>query len=214
MKGTYEITRTQLKDQYGACEDGMAFFDATFPDGKAGYQDMLDKAVAAGHTDYAEWLLNKVGPTEDVLELESVDDEKLDIVFAGHIKFKFGAILHRLISGWSINAGRSINAGGSIDAGGAINAGWSIDAGCSIDAGGYIDAGGSINAGKSIKAGESIKAGGSINAGGAIKAGRKYGIYAGLGAPLSSPKDRKITATNKPENIVCGEWEEREQTDG
>ncbi len=119
MTGKFIITRDHLA-QLGACESGMGFFDKTYPEGKAEYQDMLDKAVAGGHTDYATWLLAKVGPTEDVLEVEEINSKELDIVFAGRVFAKLGIIVRRLIAGGGIKAGEGIEAGWGIEAGGGI----------------------------------------------------------------------------------------------
>lgn len=122
MTGKFIITRDHLA-QLGACESGMDFFDQTYPEGKAEYQDMLDKAVAGGHTDYATWLLEKVGPTEDVLEVEEINSKELDIVFAGRVFAKLGIIVRRLIAGGGIKAGSGIKAGEGIKAGSGIEAG-------------------------------------------------------------------------------------------
>ena len=135
MTGKFIITRDHFA-QLGACESGMDFFDQTYPEGKAEYQDMLDKAVAGGHTDYATWLLEKVGPTEDVLEVEEINSKELDIVFAGRVFAKLGIIVRRLIAGGGIEAGEGIKAGWGIKAGEGIEAGWGIEAGGGIKAGG------------------------------------------------------------------------------
>ena len=190
MTGKFIITRDHLA-QLGACKSGMDFYDRTYPDGKAEYQDMLDKAVAGGHTDYATWLLEKVGPTEDVLEVEEINSKELDIVFAGRVFAKLGIIVRRLI------AGEGIKAGYGIEAGGGIEAGLGIEAGCGI------------KAGLGIKAGYGIEAGGGIEAGDGIEAGGGYGIYAGLRVKVTNREYRTIRAKNKPDNIMCGEWVEQ-----
>ena len=84
-----------------------------------------------------------------------------------------------------------------------------IKAGCGIKAGWDIEAGGGINAGDSIKAGGGIKAGCGIKAGYGIKAGCEYGIYAGLCCRITNKTQRKIIAKERPENIMCGEFEEK-----
>ena len=122
MTGKFIITRDRLA-QLGACKSGMDFFDKTYPDGQAEYQDMLDKAVTGGHTDYATWLLDKIGPTEDILEVEEINEKELDIVFAGRIFIKLGVVVRRLIAGKGIKAGRGIEAGWGIEAGRGIEAG-------------------------------------------------------------------------------------------
>ena len=116
MTGKFIITRDRLA-QLGACKSGMDFFDKTYPDGQAEYQDMLDKAVTGGHTDYATWLLDKIGPTEDILEVEEINEKELDIVFAGRIFIKLGVVVRRLIAGEGIEAGWGIKAGEGIEAG-------------------------------------------------------------------------------------------------
>ena len=184
MTGKFIITRDHLA-QLGACKSGMDFYDRTYPDGKAEYQDMLDKAVAGGHTDYATWLLEKVGPTEDVLEVEEINSKELDIVFAGRVFAKLGIIVRRLIAGEG------------------------IEAGCGIKAGLGIEAGCGIKAGLGIKAGYGIEAGGGIEAGDGIEAGGGYGIYAGLRVKVTNREYRTIRAKNKPDNIMCGEWVEQ-----
>ena len=129
MTGKFIITRDRLA-QLGACKSGMDFFDKTYPDGQAEYQDMLDKAVTGGHTDYATWLLDKIGPTEDILEVEEINEKELDIVFAGRIFIKLGVVVRRLIAGKGIKAGLGIKAVKGIEAG------WGIEAGRGIEAGG------------------------------------------------------------------------------
>jgi len=66
-------------------------------------------------------------------------------------------------------------------------------------------------AGSGIKAGCGIEAGWGIKAGCGIEAGCDHGIYAGLRVRISFKKQYAvITAKEKPKNIVCGEWKERE----
>ena len=70
-----------------------------------------------------------------------------------------------------------------------------------------IMAGREIEAGWGIEAGCGIKAGCGIEAGEGIKAGEDFGVYAGLAVRLSyKSRDAKITAKEKPANIICGEW--------
>lgn len=160
MTGKFIITREMLAEQYGACTEGMELFDRNHPDGKGEYQTLLDEACAADRADFASWLLDKVGPTEDVLELDEINDPDRSIVFAGTVKIAKSAVL------------KSINAGGRIDAG------WDINAG------------------------------GSINAGGNIEAGDFFGIYAGLRVRITDHRYRTVRAKSKPNNLMCGEFEE------
>ena len=74
---------------------------------------------------------------------------------------------------------------------------------------GRVQAGWGIEAGEGIKAGCGIEAGWGIKAGEGIEAGIDFGIYAGLSCLLSLHNFRKISAKEKPENIMCGEWVEK-----
>lgn len=80
--------------------------------------------------------------------------------------------------------------------------------GC-IKAGGSIKAGDGIEAGRGIDAGLGIKAGRGIDAGWIIRAGDEFGIYAGLRFRVTNKTQRKIIAKERPENIMCGEFEEK-----
>ena len=86
---------------------------------------------------------------------------------------------------------------GCIEAGDGIEAGYGIKAGCGIEAG------------WGIKAGEDIEAGYGIEAGWGIEAGDEFGIYAGLRSRITNKTQRKIIAKKRPENIMCGEFEEK-----
>ena len=59
-----------------------------------------------------------------------------------------------------------------------------------------------------------IKAGWGIEAGEGIEAGCEYGIYAGLRCRITNKTLRKIIAKERPENIMCGEFEEKSDSEG
>lgn len=226
MKGTFKITEDYLKE-LGACDKELSVFKKAYPCGGE-YQEILNHCCAEGHSDWAMWLLHKVGATDDVRTYDGfVSDEKLDIVFAGRVEFKSGVVVRRLIAGGSIKADKGIRASESIEAGWDLKAGWgikagtSIKAGCDIKVGEGVEAGWDIEAGWSITAGTRIKAGGSImagtsleagwsiGAGWSIKAGEDYGIFAGLKVKVSLWKhSAKVQAKSKPENLISGYWEE------
>ena len=72
---------------------------------------------------------------------------------------------------------------------------------------GQLEVRGCIEAGNGIKAGWGIEAGRGIKAGRGIEAGEDFGVYAGLAVRLSDKSQyAKITAKEKPANIICGEW--------
>lgn len=59
-----------------------------------------------------------------------------------------------------------------------------------------------------------IKAGWGIEAGLGIEAGDEFGIYAGLRCRTTNKTQRKIIAKKRPENIMCGEFEEKSDSEG
>ena len=90
---------------------------------------------------------------------------------------------------------------------GIIFAGWLEVKGC-------IEAGGGIEAGDGIKAGYGIEAGWGIEAGEGIETGDEFGIYAGLHCRITNKTQRKIIAKKCHENIMCGEFEEKSDSEG
>ena len=79
---------------------------------------------------------------------------------------------------------------------------------------GQLEVKGCIKAGWGIEAGWGIKAGWGIEAGRGIEAGCEYGIYAGLRCRVTNKTLRKIIAKERPENIMCGEFEEKSDSEG
>ena len=116
MAGNFRITLAFLKE-LGACRDGQREFDKAFPDG-AGYQETLDKCADEGRVDFGEWLLHKLGPTDDVrVYQEPINDRNRVIIFAGRIEFKGDVDVKHILAGRGIRAGRDIRAGDGIKAG-------------------------------------------------------------------------------------------------
>ena len=195
-----KITKELLKEK-GACAAGYRDFLKEYPVDKypdgVEYQELLD-CCAEKNFSYGSWLLGAFGKTDDVRKIEGDLIVEKGIIFAGRLEVK-GCIKAGLgiKAGCGIDAGCGIEAGGGIDAGRGIKAGWGIKAGRGIEAGWGIEAGGGIEAGCGIKAG------------GGIKAGDEFGIYAGLRFRVTNKTQRKIIAKNRPENIMCGEFEEK-----
>ena len=79
---------------------------------------------------------------------------------------------------------------------------------------GQLEVKGCIEAGNGIKAGWGIEAGCGIEAGEGIEVGDEFGIYAGLCCRVTNKTLRKIIAKERPENIMCGEFEEKSDSEG
>jgi hypothetical protein len=219
-----KITKELLKKK-GACAAGYRDFLKEYPVDKypdgVEYQELLD-CCAEKNFSYGSWLLGAFGKTDEVREIEGDLIVEKGIIFAGQLEAK-GCIK----AGWGIEAGCGIEAGDGIEAGEGIEAGggikacYGIKARCGINAGCGIKTGLDIEAGWGIEAGDGIRAGGGINAGcginagwgieagDGIEAGCEYGIYAGLRCRITNKTQRKIIAKERPENIMCGEFEEK-----
>ena len=201
-----KITKELLKEK-GACAAGYRDFLKEYPVDKypdgVEYQELLD-CCAEKDFSYGSWLLGAFGKTDEVRKIDGDLIVEKGIIFAGRLEVK-GCIK----AGGGIEAGWGIDVGGGIEAGFGIKADESIRAGLGIKAGYGIEAGWGIEAGNGIKAGLGIKAGWSIRAGDGIEAGDEFGIYAGLHFRITNKTQRKIIAKNRPENIMCGEFEEK-----
>ena len=180
MNGTFKITLACLKE-LGACREGQREFQRAFPDGGE-YQEVLDRCAEEDRVDLGRWLLEHVGPTEDVrVYEEAIDDADKNIIFAGGLDFRAEVKIRSLLSGCGIKA----------DCG--------IQAGCGIEAG------------DGIKAGRGIQAGLGIKAGWGIEAGDDFFIFAGLNVRKSEWEHHAIvTANAKPENLMSGCWRPKE----
>ena len=182
-----KITKELLKEK-GACAAGYRDFLKEYPVDKypdgVEYQELLD-CCAEKNFSYGLWLLDVFGRTDDVRKIDGDLIVEKCIIFAGRLEVK-----------------------------GCIEAGWGIEAGYGIKAGCGIEAGWGIEAGYGIKAGCGIEAGSGIEAGYGIEAGCEYGIYAGLRCRITNKTFRKIIAKERPENIMCGEFEEKSDSEG
>ena len=127
MTGNFLITKEFLKE-LSPCTDGYRWFCETYPDGGK-YQEILDRLCELDRFCDARWLLDKVGATDDVLEIDSIDDKEKSICFAGTIIASKNLTLKKIKAGGHIKAGWHIEAGGYIEAGWHIKADWHIKAG-------------------------------------------------------------------------------------
>ena len=194
-----KITKELLKEK-GACADGYRDFLKEYPVDKypdgVEYQELLD-CCAEKNFSYGLWLLGAFGKTDEVRKIAGDLIVEKGIIFAGRLEVK-GCIK----AGWGIEAGWGIKAGDGIKAGRGIEADYGIEAGWGI------------KAGDGIKAGCGIEAGWGIEAGDGIKSGDEFGIYAGLRCRITNKTQRKIIAKKRPENIMCGEFEEKSDSEG
>ena len=160
-------------------------------------------ACAAGYRDFLkEYPVDKYPDGVEYQELLDCCAEK-DFSYGSWLLGAFGKTDEvRKIDG-DLIVEKGIIFAGQLEVKGCIKAGEGIKAGRGIKAGSGIEAG------CGIEAGEGIAAGYGIEAGEGIEAGDEFGIYAGLCCRITNKTQRKIIAKNRPENIMCGEFEEK-----
>lgn len=169
--GAPMLLTTSLIRGKSPCVDGFRWYLRHHADA-TDYQHVLDSLVAAGRVDDACWLLDQIGPTSAVLELDAIAADH--VVYAGTI-----VVRRDIETGSMLRAGRAIRCGGGIRAG-AIVAGTDVrsaagircdgafEAGGDVDAGWGIEAAGHVRCGGKLRARADVMCAGSLNAGGAI----------------------------------------------
>lgn len=166
-----DFTKSFVRDK-NPCAEGFRWYLRHHKDG-SDYQQVLDDLVRDGRVADACWLLDKLGPTHTVLQLDRLECDA--IVYAGTIEVR-----------GSIEAGSLVRAGGAIRCGGTIRAGAEVIAGDDLKAEGGVNCGGELRCGGSLVSGWHLTVGGRLQAG-EVKAGgdlRCAGALAVAGAAL------------------------------
>ena len=165
-------------------------------------------ACAAGYRDFLkEYPVDKYPDGVEYQELLDCCAEK-NFSYGSWLLGAFGKTDEVRKIGGDLIAEKGIIFAGWLEVKGCIKAGWGIEAG------GGIEAGDGIKAGRGIEADYGIEAGWGIKAGDGIKAGCEFGVYAGLRCKITNKTFRKIVAKERPENIMCGEFEEKSDSEG
>lgn len=104
-----------------ACTEGLCWFETNFGS-EADYQTVLNLLAKEHLASWASWVLQAVGPIDDVMEISA------DTTIDGYL----------FVAG-NLSCTASLQVALSIKAGGDIKAGWGIKAGEGINAGeGYV----------------------------------------------------------------------------
>ncbi len=156
-----DFTRNFIRSK-SPCADGFRWFLRNHHPG-SNYQHVLDTLVDAGRVDDACWLLDQLGPTNTLLQVDFLSAEA--VVFAGTIEARRGIDV-----GAVLRAGRSIRSGGGIAAGSALVAGDELRSRGAIRAGGRIATGGDVHAEWGVEAGGRFECGGNLKSAGLVTA--------------------------------------------
>ena len=191
------------------CADGFRWYLRHHQDG-SDYQQVLDDLVRDGRVQDACWLLDQLGPTHTLLQLDRIDCDAL--VFAGSIEVRGG-----IESASVLRAGGSIRCGGMLRVGGAVVAGQDVKADGGLRTCGDLRCGGALLAGwhtsiaGSLSAGE-LKVRGDLRCSGSLaveRAARIDGdlLVEGEGAARSLWSRGSVHATGTlrvAQGLICG----------
>jgi len=144
-----DFTKSFIRSK-NPCADGFRWYLRHHRNGSE-YQQVLDDLVKDGRVEDAWWLLDKVGPSNTVLKLDSLECDA--IVYAGSIEVK-----------GSIEVGSVLRTGGAVRCGGAIRAGTNVCADDDIRVQGGLNCGGNLSCTGSVVADWHLTVGGRLQA--------------------------------------------------
>lgn len=150
-----DITRDFIRSKR-PCADGYRWYlrrQETLSD----YQALLNDLVAAHRLEDACWLLDQLGPTDDVLHLEDFDANAL--VFAGSVTCRGSLEVDTVL-----RTGRSLHVGGGIRAG-TLQVGEDLRVGGALQCAGAVQVASDTRIGWSLRAGQALRCGGHLRVG-------------------------------------------------
>ncbi|MFC7411436.1 hypothetical protein [Hydrogenophaga atypica] len=150
-----DITRDFIRSKR-PCTDGYRWYlkrQETLSD----YQALLDDLVAAGRLDDANWLLDQLGPTDDVLRLDELDAPAL--VFAGSVECRGSMEVDGVL-----RTGRSLSVGGGVRAG-SLKAGEDLRVSGALQCAGPLQVASDMRIGWSLQVAQALRCGGSLRVG-------------------------------------------------
>ncbi|MEI2416709.1 hypothetical protein V8Z80_11030 [Orrella sp. JC864] len=143
-----DITKAFIKAKQ-PCADGFRWYVRNARQDSS-YQELLDALVAAGRVQDACWLLDQFGPTDAVLELDTLDCG--DLVFAGTLRVRHGIDVDG-----TLRTGRGIQAGAGIRAGTALAAGGDVACEAALACDGPVSVRGLLRAGWNIQVRDTLE---------------------------------------------------------
>ncbi|MDB5915238.1 MAG: hypothetical protein JWP22_3913 [Ramlibacter sp.] len=160
-----DFTKSFVKAK-NPCADGFRWYLRHHREG-SDYQKVLDDLVNAGRVEDACWLLEKVGATNTVLELDRLEADA--VVYAGSIHVRGSIeVASTLRAGGFIRCGGFLRAGSHVHAGDDIKAGGGLNCGADLRCAGSVLANWHVNVAGQIQAG-ALKVGGSVSCGGRME---------------------------------------------
>ncbi|RYF15278.1 MAG: hypothetical protein EOO30_15085 [Comamonadaceae bacterium] len=160
-----DFTRQFIRSK-NPCAEGFRWYLRHHHHGSS-YQHVLDTLVEAGRVEDACWLLDQLGPTNALLQVDFLSAEA--VVFAGTIEARRGIDV-----GTVLRAGRSIRSGGSVSAGCAIVAGDEVRSRGAIRSGGRMHARGDVHAEWGIEIALHLHCEGLLKSAGVVSAGHGF----------------------------------------
>jgi len=199
-----DITRDFIRSKR-PCTDGYRWY-LKRQERLSDYQALLDDLVAAGRLDDACWLLDQLGPTDDVLQLDELDAPAL--VFAGSVEcrgslevdtvLRTGRSLNTIggVRAGTLHVGEDLRVGGALQCAGALKVAsdtridWSLRVGQAMRCGGHLrvgweaEVGGDLRVGGRIHVGHGIVVAGQLACQGGVRTGDDMTVAGGLDVAL------------------------------
>lgn len=156
MPARIDITRDFIRTKR-PCSDGYRWF-LRRKEASSDYQALLDALVAEGRHADACWLLDQMGPTDEVLCVDELSADAL--VFAGSVECRGTAEVSALL-----RVGRSLRVGGGLRVQGALTVGEELQVG------GAVFCEGAARIGSDARIGWSLSVGGALACAGRVRVG-------------------------------------------
>lgn len=151
-----DITRDFIRSKR-PCSNGYRWY-LKRQEAVSGYQRLLDDLVLEGRVADACWLLDQLGPTDDVLTVDEWSAEAL--VFAGTV------VCRR-----SLDVDTVLRTGGALTVMGGIRAGTLLQVGGELRTGGAVQCGGAMKVGSDARIGWSLNVAEGLTVGGGLRVG-------------------------------------------
>lgn len=151
-----DITRDFIRTKR-PCADGYRWY-LRRKEAVSDYQCLLDDLVAEGRITDACWLLDHLGPTDDVL---SIDELSADVfVYAGTVHCRGSAEVSSLL-----RVGRSLTVGGGVRVQGDLSVGEELRVAGAVSCDGAVKIGGDARIGWSLTVGGALACEGRVRVG-------------------------------------------------
>lgn len=185
-----DVTRDFIRTKR-PCSDGYRWY-LRRKEAVSDYQSLLDDLVAEGRIADACWLLDHLGPTDDVLSIDALSADAF--VYAGTVQCHGSAETSGLL-----RVGRSLTAGGGVRVQGDLSVGEELRVAAAVSCSGAVKIGGDARIGWSLAVGGALACEGRMRVGwdAEITGAARVQGHTAVGHGLSVGEDFQCLSTVK-----------------